>query len=151
MPRDAKRGLAQSFLLTALCGSDILACMNLREYERLKAKAQADYRRQLEAIETVWKMSGGIVENGAKPQQTNGIEKGSYQRVIRIALDTVPKEFTVRDVFNAIKVSNPDFAESIKDKIPSLSGALKRMEKDKELVLIETGSGKRPSKYRRAG
>ena len=38
--------------------------MNRKEYERLKAEAQAEYRRKLEAIETVWRMTDGKNENG---------------------------------------------------------------------------------------
>jgi hypothetical protein len=47
-------------------------------------------------------------------------------------------------------LEDPVLAEKIKNKLPSVSSVLKRMADDKELILVEAGSGKRPSKYRRA-
>lgn len=128
--------------------------MNLREYQRLKAEAEADYRRKLEAIETVWKLSGGpslaAIKNGTKSSET-GLNKGALQEAARHAYKLLSGEFTHRDVFNKIAATDPTFAEQIKDKMPSLSGALKRMANDNELILVEGGSGKRASKYRRPG
>jgi hypothetical protein len=128
--------------------------MNLREYQRLKAEAEAEYRRKLEAIETVWRLSGGpaliAAKNGSKSDE-NVLTKGALQEAARHAYKLLSGEFTHRDVFNKITATDPAFAALIKDKMPSLSGALKRMADDKELLLIEAGRGKRPSKYRRPG
>jgi hypothetical protein len=128
--------------------------MNYREYQRLKADAQGEYRRKIEAIETVWKLSGGEAitpsTNGTKSDE-NGISRGSLQQAVRNAYTYLSGEFTHRDVYNQIVASDPVFAEKIKDKMPSLSGTLKRMADDKELVLVEAGSGKRASKYRKPG
>ena len=128
--------------------------MNLREYQGLKAEAEAEYRRKLEAIEMVWKLSGGpgliAAKNGLKSDE-NGFSKGALQEAARHAYKLISGEFTHRDVFNKIAATEPAFAELIKDKMPSLSGALKRMADDKELVLVEAGRGKRASKYRRPG
>lgn len=124
--------------------------MNAKEYERLKAEAQAEYRRKLDAIETVWKMSGG---KDAQPANgsTGSVGKGALQQAVRSALLQVTGDFTLRDVYDQIKIIDPLFAEKLKDKLPSVSGTLKRMADDNELVLVETGRGKRPSKYRRKG
>jgi hypothetical protein len=128
--------------------------MNYREYQRLKADAEAEYRRKIEAIETVWKLSGGAATvpsaNGAKSNE-NGISKGSLQEAVRHAYKLLSGEFTHRDVYNQIIASDPIFAAKIKDKMPSLSGTLKRLADDQELVLVEAGKGKRASKYRRPG
>jgi len=125
--------------------------VNLKEYERLKADAQAEYRRKLEAIETVWKMSGG--QNGvtANSPQFARVGKGTLQEAVRAALPNIGGEFTLRNVYNQIVLDDPLLAERIKDRLPSISSALKRMADDHELVLVEAGSGKRPSKYRRPG
>jgi hypothetical protein len=128
--------------------------MNYREYQRLKAEAEAEYRRKIEAIETVWKLSGGASPipstNGSRPNE-NGITRGSLQEAVRHAYKLLSGEFTHRDVYNQIVASDPIFAAKIKCKMPSLSGTLKRLADDKELVLVEAGSGKRASKYRRPG
>lgn len=126
--------------------------MNQREYEKLKTEANAEYRRKLEAIETVWKMSGG--RNGNQPSaiaKNGALGKGRLQRAIRTALESLSGEFDVRDIYNQVVNCDPILADQIKGKLPSISNALKRMVTTKDLVLVETGSGKKPSRYRRAG
>jgi hypothetical protein len=122
--------------------------MNLREYQRLKTEAEAEYRRKLEAIEMVWKLSGGDSKNGSSPHETS-IGKGSLQQAIRYAIPYLTGEFTLREVEQQMKVHDPVFAAKVKR--PSISGALKRMADDKEIVVVAAGSGKRASKYRKAG
>jgi hypothetical protein len=125
--------------------------MNRREYERLKAEAQAEYRRKLEAVETVWKMTDG--RNGDSPvaSPSESIVKGTLQQAVKIALQRISGDFTLRHVYNQIVLEDPVLADKIKDKLPSVSSVLKRMADEKELILVEAGSGKRPSKYRRPG
>jgi hypothetical protein len=128
--------------------------MNYREYQRLKADAEAEYHRKIEAIEMVWKLSGGdAITPTIKDENTNGngLIRGSLQQAVRQAYKLEPGEFTHRDLFNRIAVLDPAFASKIKDKLASVSGCLKRMVNEKELLLVEAGKGKRPSKYRRPG
>jgi hypothetical protein len=125
--------------------------MNRKEYERLKADAQNEYRRKLEAIETVWKMTDGRNGASADVSSSESVGKGTLQEAVRNALPHIGGDFTLRHVYNQIVLDDPVLAEKIKDKMPSVSGALKRMADDKELILVEAGSGKRPSKYRRPG
>jgi hypothetical protein len=128
--------------------------MNYREYERLKAEALAEYRRKLEAIETVWKLLNGTAPAAPKTGSNTGdssIVKGSLQEAVRKAYPQVEGEFTHKDIYNQIVIANPPFAERLKDRMPSLANTLKRMADAKELILVETGSGKRPSRYRRPG
>ncbi len=122
--------------------------MNLREYQRLKTEAEAEYRRKLEAIEMVWKLSGGDTKNGSNSQATS-IGKGSLQQAIRYALQQMSGEFTLREVEQQMKIHDPVFAAKVKR--PSISGTLKRLADDREIVVVAPGSGKRASKYRRAG
>lgn len=121
--------------------------MNQREYDRLRAEANADYRRKLEAIETVWKMSGGS-QNGAKASGAS-IGKGALQQAVTGVLALLPAEFTLRDVEKQIRSTRPELAGQIKR--PSLSSALKRLADDEQIVVVVTGRGKRASTYRRAG
>ena len=124
-----------------------LRVMNQREYEKLKAEAAAEYRRKLEAIEVVWKMTGGLSKNGTSTDETP-IGKGSLQQAVKHALQFITAEFTLRDVEKQIQATDSAFAAKIKR--PSLSSTLKRLATDKEIVLVAAGSGKRASRYRRA-
>jgi len=125
--------------------------MNIKEYERLKADAQAEYRRKLEAIEMVWKMTDGRNGASAGDSSSESVGKGALQDAVRSALPHIGGEFTLRHVYNQIVLDDPVLAEKIKDKLPSVSSVLKRMADDKELILVEAGSGKRASKYKRPG
>jgi Fe2+ or Zn2+ uptake regulation protein len=121
--------------------------MNQREYTRLKSVAEAEYRRKIEAIETVWKLSGGNRQNGAKLQET-GVSNGSLRQAIAEVVLMLSGEFSVRDVQRHLTENSPEFAEV---KRPSISSVLKRMASDNEIALVTLGSGKRASSYRRTG
>jgi hypothetical protein len=123
--------------------------MNQREYEKLKADAAAEYRRKLEAIEVVWRMSGvGANSNGSHVDETP-IGKGALQQAVKSAVQVISGDFTLRDVDKQIRLTDSGFAAKIKR--PSLSSALKRLAADREIVLVSLGSGKRASIYRRPG
>ena len=119
--------------------------MNQREYEKLKAEAAAEYRRKLEAIEVVWKMTGGTRNDS--PSDDTPVNKGALQTAIKEAVQFLTGEFTLRDVEKQIGATNSAFAAKIKR--ASLSSALKRMAEEKEITLVTLGKGKRASKYKR--
>jgi hypothetical protein len=108
--------------------------------------AHAQYRRTIEAIETVWKMTGGTRQNGTNDQSVS-VGKGALRQAVVDAIQIMPASFTWREVEKQIKSATPDLAI----KRASLSSVLKRLEKDKEIILVAVGSGKRPSTYRRSG
>jgi hypothetical protein len=122
--------------------------MNQREYEKLRADAAAEYRRKLEAIEVVWKMTGGVSRNGTGADETP-VGKGSLQQAVKDALQFISGEFSLRDVEKQIRAT--DSALAAKVKRPSLSSALKRLANERQIELVSVGKGKRPSKYRRTG
>jgi hypothetical protein len=122
--------------------------VNQREYERLKAQAQAEYQRTVEAIERVWEMTGGSTKNGSAPAEA-GPRRGSVKMAVQQAVQSQLGPFSLRDIERFIQNNNPLLSGKIKR--PSLSSALKRLEKDKEIVLVAAGSGKRASTFRRAG
>src|SRR5437879_1070823 len=121
--------------------------MNQREYERLKGEAAAEYKKKLEAIDLVWRMSGGTSQNGSNPD-VGHVGKGSLLQAVKQAVQFLTGEFTLRDVEKQIQATDSVFAAKIKR--PSLSSTLKRLAEDKDIVLVAAGSGKRASKYRRA-
>ncbi len=120
--------------------------MNEREYNRLKAEAEIEYRRKLEAIEMVWKLSGGANRNGTEVIGAI-VGKGLLLKAVRHALEDIRGDFTIHDIENWIRRNNPSLAATLKR--PSLSGTLKRLAKDGTITLVAAGSGKRASKYRR--
>jgi len=124
--------------------------MNQREYERLKADALSEYKRKLDAIEMVWRMSGGANQTGASSNSflESSVGKGFLSQAIRNALKLLPGEFNIRDVEKQILAIDQALASRIKR--ASLSSALKRLEEEKEIVLVEKGKGKRASRYRKA-
>jgi len=137
--------VALHFLLTWVWRFDRISTMNEREYGRLKAEAEAEYRRKLDAIEMVWKLSGGAAKNGT---EFAVLGKGSLLKAVRDAIVHLQDEFTVHDVEQYIIRNNPTVAPSLKR--PSLSSALKRLEKQNLVAISTKGTGKRASKYRRS-
>ncbi len=122
--------------------------MKQAEYERLKSDALTEYKRKIDAIETVWKMTGGVTLNAATVEGP-GISKGALQQAILVALQALPGEFTLRDIEKQIQINDSVFAAKIKR--PSISSALKRLADDKKIALVTLGKGKRASTYRRVG
>lgn len=117
--------------------------MKVREYNKLKDEAAGEYQRKLDAIETVWKMSGGVNTNGLETP-TQG--RGALLTAARQALTVISGEFTVRDIERRIKTNNP----SLTVRRASLSSTLKRLDKREGLIkILERGSGKRPTRYQK--
>ncbi|MGA2482038.1 MAG: hypothetical protein ABSF92_02845 [Candidatus Acidiferrales bacterium] len=121
--------------------------MNDREYRRLRAEAEAEYKRKLEAIETVWKMSGASTSNGTGASGSS-MSRGALLDAVRAAVKLIPGgDFTIKEVAEQIEHSNSALASRVKK--ASISGTLKRLADDKEIVVVALGSGKRASRYRR--
>lgn len=122
--------------------------MKEKEYRNLKTQIEAEYHRKVEALETIWQMAGGDANKlGSQPDKRFG--KGSLLKAVRHALEQVKGEFTLRDVQEKIAFADSTFAATVKS--ASLSSTLKRLEKDRELEIVERGKGKRASKYRKLG
>ena len=119
--------------------------MNEREYNRLKSEIEADYRKKLDALDLVWKMSGGVSKNGSRGSNAI-IPKGSLLKTVRDILPHLQGEFSLHDVEDRIRNVNPGLAATLKR--PSLSSALKRLESDHIISISTRGTGKRASKYR---
>ena len=61
--------------------------MNEREYNRLKSEIQAEYRRKLDALELVWKMSNASRNGTQSTQAPNAlVGKGQLLKAVRNAL-----------------------------------------------------------------
>jgi hypothetical protein len=121
--------------------------MNEREYNRLKSEIEAEYRRKLDALELVWKMSNSSRNGTQAIQAVNGVVgKGRLLKAVRHSLTELRGDFTLHEVENQIRLVNPTLAATIKR--PSLSSALKRLAKEGVIIVVSVGAGKKPSKYR---
>jgi hypothetical protein len=112
--------------------------MHEREYRRLRATIEADYRKKLDALELIYGMAG---KNGAS---SPALVKGVLAQAVVTAIQQAKGDFSVRDIEDTLKVIYPNLVS----KRASLSNTLKRLE-GREIELVEKGSGKRASKYRR--
>ncbi len=118
-------------------GSDTI--MNEREYQRLRARIEREYREKLQALDTVWKMAR---QETAKAS-ANGAAKGALLEGVRYVVPTLNGDFTLRDVERAMRTAGLTVP-----KRASLSSALKRLAEGGELETVQPGKGKRASIYR---
>lgn len=117
--------------------------MHEREYKRLRATIEADYRKKLDALTLIYSMSNGSAVPAAGSNRTTLI-KGALAQAVVGAISQTSGDFNVRDIEESLKIDHPE----LKVIRASLSNTLKRLE-GKEVELVEKGMGKRPSKYRR--
>ena len=112
-----------------------------REYKRLRATIEADYRKKIDALDLIYSMSGG--GNGTVTAAGNRV-KGALAQGVVAAISQTTGDFNVRDLEESLRIMYPNLVV----KRASLSNTLKRLE-GKEIEVVERGAGKRPSKYRR--
>jgi hypothetical protein len=113
--------------------------MHEREFKRIRATIEADYRKKLDALELVYSMAA---KNGASSSAAP--VKGKLAQAVVEAIQHTDAQFSARDIETLVSVTRPELAA----KRASISNTLKRLE-GREIELIEKGSGKRPSTYRR--
>jgi hypothetical protein len=114
------------------------------EYRRLKKKIETEYREKLDALDMVFRMSGGSSpKNG---EQGGRISKGAVSQAVRRALPRMTGEFGVREIEQQIKIDDPTSVF----KRASISSTLKRMAEDEdEIVCTKKGKGKGGSQFRK--
>jgi hypothetical protein len=114
--------------------------MNEREYERLKRQIRQECAEKLKALETVWAMA-----RNRKSDETNDIDsrKGEVLAMVKEAIKDLHGPFTQREIRTALAHMNPD----VKLKRASVSSALRRLAQDGTIMVLETGKGKRSTKY----
>jgi hypothetical protein len=128
--------------------------MNQTEYRRLRAKIIADYHKDLESLDRVYKMMGGTPE-ASTPAPSDKREKRGTGRVKRglvsgaieeVLPEFVNDEFTSNDISSRIRGLHPDMELNES----SLSSALVRLSEgdDSRIVLITPGKGRRPAVFR---
>lgn len=123
--------------------------MTEKEYSKLKERIEREYKDKLRALDLVWELSrntssNGKIENRSK-KETNG-GRGQLLIAIREGLAEIHGQFSVHHIEEIIRKRRPELAVQRS----SISGALKRFVDNKEIEIVEAGSGKRPSVYQKA-
>jgi hypothetical protein len=114
--------------------------MKRSEYERLKKQIEDDYRRKIDALETVWQMVSSTTK-------TADVGNGSshFAKLISDLIDRLPDSFTVREV-EAKLAETPGISVNRS----TVSHTLKRMSMEQSKIRISyAGAGKRPTLYER--
>ena len=132
--------------------------MDIREIEELRRTREAEYRKDLEAIDRVMRMLAPQAPV-KQPVDTTAIrqtltelrQEGAeldFSRspafAVRSSLSVVPENFSIEDVRAYLKTHFP----SIETTAANLSPALARLAKQGLIEPIKKGSGKVPTIYR---
>src|SRR3990172_361203 len=120
--------------------------MKEKEYRRLKSQIEDEYKKKIDALELVWKMSNESDGSNGTEKSRQVIGKGTLQKAVRQVLFEIKGEFDIHDVERRIKHNAPSLANTVKR--ASLSSAIKRLV-GTEIEVVSIGSGKRPSRYRK--
>lgn len=131
MPLDEKVGLPHT------CGA-----MKQREYETLKAQIEAEYRKKSDALELVWKMS---VKGAASAAPTTG--RGAVLNAVKSAINVMHGNFNTADIERQIR--GADAILGAKVKRGSISNTLKRLVGEKLIEVVDQGTGRQASTYKR--
>jgi hypothetical protein len=117
-----------------------------REHSKAIAAAEETLRRRLDAIKATMELA----EISTARREAEGVmtikPRGSLVWEVKTAVSGMGETFTLRDVINQIRDWHNGDGHSIKPK--SVSAALKRLV-GKQLAVVENGSGKRGTNYRK--
>jgi hypothetical protein len=127
LPDYPKKELDMQFCAELYCRG-----MDPKEYQALKDLAMAEYRKRIDAIETVWTMSN---KQNPPPQPPSTAE------MVRRALPNFgDKSFTVGEMKEAIETMYPETKGRLR--ITSISGTFTRMSKRGDAIRVQRrGSG----------
>lgn len=123
----------------------ISTAMRVSEYLKLKQRIEADYRKKLDALELVWKMSDAV--NGKLGSQTapllQGRTKGRLVRAVREFIQKATSEFAISDIQTALLRDHSELGEVRRQ---SIATALRRQ---KGIEIVSAGKGRTEAKYRK--
>lgn len=146
--------------------------MNRRLYSELKKKIESRYKKDLEALERVWTIANEDSESALTPKAVDEIidqaESTSKEQssVLQNGHDGPVKRFSLRreiermitefgpdeditqgDIRHKLEHQFPDHSDFFQS--ASVSSALRRIAQSGDLVLISTGTGSEPNRYRK--
>ena len=122
--------------------------MREAEYKRLKRQIEAAFRRDMEALDRVWKMASKQASPHSRIASSNGaiaIEKGELSKAVEETVDTmVTGEFGLSDIERILKHAHYPWANQINRQ--SLSNALRRL-CGKRIERVAEGVGRKQARY----
>lgn len=119
--------------------------MRESEYLKLKQRIEADCRKKLDALDLVWKMSGGSngkPENHA-PSAMEGRTKGQLVRAVREFIHQASSDFAISDIQAGLRQSHPELGEVRRQ---SIATALRRQ---KGIETVIEGKGRSEGRFRK--
>ncbi|MBZ5526078.1 MAG: hypothetical protein LAP21_27980 [Acidobacteriia bacterium] len=124
--------------------------MKEREYTRLRERLEEDYRRDLESLDRVFRLSGGdpqaLAKSSGQVKRGKKVDRGALSQAID---EVLPKfgsaDFTAADIYQEIQRRHPD----MELKESSVSSAVVRLaEDDGPLTVVSQGKGRRASIFK---
>jgi len=124
-----------------------MQCMNEKEYNRLKQQFEAEYRKKIEALEIIYQATRESKSESQTEKRERKPQEGTLTAAIKEALDVFTSHaFDINDVIKTVEGMHPEVKRPINP--TSVSGALKKFERDGLLEIVQSGRGKRPHVYR---
>jgi hypothetical protein len=115
--------------------------MHEREYKKLRKQIEEEYQDNLRALDLVWKRAG---KNGVSKRPT--VDDSTLAALVRSAVERTSGPFTIRDILGSCNERGPRDAEI---RGSSVSAILKRMADHGTIGIVEVGSGRRPTSYKK--
>lgn len=110
--------------------------LNQKEFDRYRRMLLNEYRSKLHALR--------LLHTGGRPALTRA---GGVQSRVLAAINKLSGPFTVADVLQAIRTENPFDAAAVRRN--ALSIALLRLARKNVLTVLNQGSGRAPTTYKR--
>ena len=129
--------------------------MDAKEYNSLCKAIETEYLQSLHAIKSAYeerRHALNLVWQLAKDQNGTTHETAKHGEVIkcvRAVIRSLSDGFSLRDVESALEEKHPQTLSVTNRK--SISSALRRLQKEGFIALLQKGKGKAPSMYMRDG
>ena len=123
--------------------------MDYEEYKKLRTQIATEYQAQLDALDMVWKRIQSLNSPSISTQSGsggNGSHTPQIAKRIRVAIKDFKQEFTADDVQQSLVdhgFMKPDEVNRL-----SITNALHRLYRRKEIDVVKRGQGRNGSIYR---
>jgi len=137
--------------------------MNEREYRALRRTLDAEYHKNVEALDRVWRLAhldgaplptdqsvpqppAEALPSGEENHEARRAGSGDVIAAVREAIEEIEGRFTWVEVSAGLEALNTETAF----KRPTINQVLRRLVHERELAVIEKGRGKRASVYQKS-
>lgn len=126
--------------------------MNYAEYLKLKKDIENEYKRNLEALELIWKRSQSVFvasQQGDNPELPGMPSEQPLSEATRLVISQMNKDFNADEVEQALRDHNYNDGKPINR--VSLTNTLHRLFRRGEIELVRKGRGRISSTYKKKG